>query len=103
MVAGRDPGSAPTGASQACWSEAGDASHVGVSNKSRYLFSGGGSNTVSLPNTAADALREGEWHDTTFVNYLRICFRWGGLPGLECQARHQQKDLAILTEGLVPM
>jgi len=24
-----------------------------------------------------------EWPDTTLVNYLRECFRWGGFPGFD--------------------
>lgn len=65
--------------------------------------SGGGPYHILLPNAAADALLLGEWHQTTFVNYLRLCFRWGGLPGLEHAAAVPRKDLAVLTEGLLPL
>lgn len=64
---------------------------------------GGGYYTLTLPNASADALVDYEWHDTTFVNYLRICFKWGGFPGLECKRRRPEKELAFLTEGLLPI
>jgi hypothetical protein len=51
----------------------------------------------------------GEWHNTTFVNYLRICFRQGGLPGLQIVCKDpsayatMEKDVKSLTEGLLPV
>lgn len=44
---------------------------------------------VMVPSSAADVALDREWHKTTFVNYLRICCRWGGFPGLEF---HRDKD-----------
>lgn len=58
---------------------------------------------VVLPQSSADTHLSGEWHDTTFVNYLRICFRWGGLPGLQLSPHPPLRDLAHLTEGLLPL
>ena len=46
-------------------------------------ISGGLPYSVALPNEAIDAPLLYEWHNTTFVNYLRICFRFGGFPGFE--------------------
>jgi len=69
----------------------------------KYLIAGGGSYTVKLPYTAADAPLEYEWHETTFVDYLRTCFRWGGFPGLACASRPPEKELAFLTRGLLPI
>ncbi|WIG59077.1 MAG: hypothetical protein OJF49_001824 [Ktedonobacterales bacterium] len=66
-------------------------------------YPGGGDYTVALPNAASDSTLDYEWHHTTFVNYLRICFRWGGFPGLECKRRRPDKELAFLTEGLLPI
>ncbi len=43
--------------------------------------SGGAPYGMELPCQAADAPLVEEWHETTFVDYLRICFRWGGFPG----------------------
>jgi hypothetical protein len=69
----------------------------------KYGVSGGGSYVVKVPNPAADASFEYEWHDTTFVNYLRICFRWGGFPGLECKTQRPEHELALLARGLLPI
>src|SRR5690242_7783242 len=65
--------------------------------------SSGGPYVVVLPDAAADARLHNEWHRTTFVNYLRICFRWGGFPGWECVEPRPDSDLAFLTEGLLPI
>jgi hypothetical protein len=45
--------------------------------------SGGGPYALEVPCEAVDGLVLEEFHLTTFVNYLRICFRWGGFPGWE--------------------
>ncbi len=45
--------------------------------------SGGEPYGVELPCAAADAPLVNEWHETTLVEYLRLCFRWGGFPGWE--------------------
>jgi hypothetical protein len=57
---------------------------------------------MTVPNRAADGLLLNEWHNTTFVGYLRTCFRWAGLPGLE-MCRNPPEELASLTEGLLPI
>jgi hypothetical protein len=69
----------------------------------KYAVSGGGPYTIRLPDAAIDAPLEYEWHKTTFVNYLRICFRWGGFPGLESRIHRPDRELAYLTEGLLPI
>jgi hypothetical protein len=43
--------------------------------------SGGAPYAMAVPNEGLDGLFLWERHQTTFVNYLRICFRWGGFPG----------------------
>ena len=57
-----------------------------------------------------------QWHDAgidgtlplnsspkvTFVEYLRICFRWGGFPGMANWPEVPVEDLATLTRGLLP-
>ena len=43
--------------------------------------SGGVPYGVEVPSRSGDCLLIGEHHQTTFVNYLRIAFRWGGFPG----------------------
>ncbi len=54
---------------------------------------------IILPNPAADAPVRDEPHQTTFVNYLRTCFRWGGFPGFE-YADERPADLEHLVKGL---
>ncbi|NWG22439.1 MAG: hypothetical protein HXY39_19195 [Chloroflexi bacterium] len=53
---------------------------------------------VVLPNPAADAPVGDEPHHTTFVNYLRTCFRWAGLPGLEHSEEHQEIVNRLVSE-----
>lgn len=64
---------------------------------------GSGQYIVALHNAGADAIIENEWHETTFVKYLRICFRWGGFLGLACKSRKPEKELAFLTRDLLPI
>src|SRR5215469_13080544 len=49
----------------------------------KYDISGCGAYEIAIPNLAADARLLTERHRTTFVNYLRICFRWAGFPKLD--------------------
>jgi hypothetical protein len=44
-------------------------------------YSGGPPYALEVPNIGVDGLLLWEPHQTTFVNYLRIAFRWGGCPG----------------------
>lgn len=59
--------------------------------------------SVTLPDAAADAALKGEPHDTTFIGYLRVAFRWGGFPGWAQSTDAPQKELALLTDGLLPI
>jgi hypothetical protein len=69
--------------------------------------SGGAPYGIALPNAAADALVECEWHGTTFVDYLRTCFRWGGFPGFEMvreeEGHRPFAHIAFLTRDLLPI
>jgi hypothetical protein len=58
-----------------------------------------------VPNAAVDAPLRNEWHETTFLNYLRIAFRWGGFPGFERYPDELRpvEAIAYLTEGLLPI
>ncbi len=69
----------------------------------KYFVSGAGAYEVRVPCLAADAPLEGEWHDVTFVEYLRVCFRWGGFPGLLCAPHPPADDVALLTRELLPL
>jgi hypothetical protein len=57
--------------------------------------------SIAAPDLAADALLLGERHQTTFVSYLRLCFRWGGFPGWEGQPGAPTREIAFLSEGLL--
>jgi hypothetical protein len=65
--------------------------------------SGGGPYTIRFPDASVDALLRGDEAYGTFVEYLRICFRWGGFPGLRAAAKPPREELAYLTEGLSPL
>jgi hypothetical protein len=65
--------------------------------------SGGPPYSVAVPNEGADGLLLWERHQTTFANYLRICFRWGGFPGwdrgsLDGWAKPPTPPPSLLTE-----
>ena len=63
--------------------------------------SGGDPYTITIPNACADAEFEYEWHHTTFVNYLRKAFEWGGFPGWQRDKKPPRAAIAKLTEGLL--
>jgi hypothetical protein len=65
--------------------------------------SGGDPYTITVPNAAADAELECEWHHTTFVGYLRKVFDWGGFPGWERAAAPPREAIAQLTRDLLPI
>jgi hypothetical protein len=71
----------------------------------KYDISGCGGYEMAIPNPAADARLLTEQHRTTFVKYLRICFRWAGFPKLEQVAGAPATVSAIsaLTRGLLPI
>ena len=70
---------------------------------SKAFESGGDPYAVKLPQPAADCLFLNERHNTTFVEYLRIAFQWGGFPGWERAATRPEKELEFLREGLQPI
>jgi hypothetical protein len=57
---------------------------------------------ITLPDAGAD-FKFDDWHKTTFVNYLRKVFQWGGFPGWERSQNPPRKELAELSEGLLPL
>ena len=70
-------------------------------NYFKYGISGAGAYAIRLPHKAFDAPLLLERHNTTFVNYLRICFQWGGFPGLAHENRLTQDVCTFLTKDLV--
>jgi hypothetical protein len=71
----------------------------------KYDVSGCGGYEIAIPNLAADARLLTERHRTTFVNYLRNCFRWAGFPNLEQVpgAPAAVSALSVLTRDLLPL
>lgn len=74
--------------------------------------SGGSPYGMAVPNEGVDGPFLEEGHKTTFVNYLRICFRWGGFPGWDAKIRRRSWAsppspppplLAELAEALLPI
>ena len=55
---------------------------------------------VEVPNERDDPALLEECHHTTFVGYLRLCFEWGGFPGLERAGANHTWPLEKLKDGL---
>lgn len=66
-------------------------------------ISGGAPYGVKLPFDGADPAFAEEPHALPFVDYLRLCFRFGGFPGLEhfTKQANVRSLVAHLTEGLL--
>jgi hypothetical protein len=62
--------------------------------------SGGEPYEIGVPDPAADARVLNERHDLLFVDYLRLCFRFGGFPGYEGRTG-LPPEIDRLREGLV--
>ena len=63
-------------------------------------ISGGDPYAVSAPDPAADARLLNERHDLFFVEYLRLCFRFGGFPGYDGQT-NIPAEIESLRSGLL--
>lgn len=72
----------------------------------KFNNSGGDPYFITAPNASIDGTFHDSYHDITFVEYLRLCFRSGGLTDLE-QEEHSIKEvgdtLAYLRDGLLPI
>jgi hypothetical protein len=69
----------------------------------KYYTSGSGGYCIELDAPSTDGLIEGGWLRTSFVEYLRIAISWGGFPGIGRWHKRPEKDIAYLTEGLLPL
>jgi hypothetical protein len=76
---------------------------IAVDYDLKYNISGSGAYEIELPDARVDAPLLKEWHQTTFVNYLRICFHYGGLPGLEFIRNLIPDTLEYLRKDLLPI
>lgn len=75
--------------------------------------SGGAPYGIELPCGEMDAIVANEWRNTTFVNYLRICFAWGGFPGFAGESdgktwnlknsKTMPPQIDLLRTGLLPI
>jgi len=45
----------------------------------------------------------GDWHEVTFVEYLRSVFQWGGFPGWERYPDPPVEELNSLAKDLLPV
>ena len=59
--------------------------------------------TLEVPNPAADSRLGDSGRGTSFVEYLRTAFRWGGFPGWAHQANAPERELRLLADGLLPI
>jgi len=62
--------------------------------------SGGNAYEMAVPDLRADGELLNERHNLFFVDYLRLCFRFGGFPGYDGQSR-VPGEIATLTAGLI--
>jgi len=65
-------------------------------------ISGGAPYELELPSSAADGVLLNEWHNATFVAYLREAFRWAGVPGWS-RAPHTAARVAAIARELVSL
>ena len=63
--------------------------------------SGGDAYEISIPDLRADGELLNERHRLMFVDYLRLCFEFGGFPGYEGRSR-VPTELDLLRDGLLP-
>lgn len=77
--------------------------YIAASDRTKANLLGGGFYSIMIPNASADAPLENEWRHTTFVDYLRRVFEWGGFPGWERDANPPRDLIARLTEGLLSL
>jgi uncharacterized protein DUF6745 len=64
--------------------------------------SGGEPYAMAIPDLRADGELLNERHHLFFVDYLRLCFRFGGFPGYD-GAAEVPKEIATLSQGLIPI
>jgi hypothetical protein len=63
--------------------------------------SGGDPYQLAVPDLRADGELLNERHRLFFIDYLRLCFRFGGFPGYEGIDRDIPAEIATLSEGLL--
>ncbi|HLZ56291.1 MAG TPA: hypothetical protein VKR06_05020 [Ktedonosporobacter sp.] len=64
--------------------------------------SGGSAYAIRIPNATADAVVLNEKHQTTLVNYLRLCCLYAGFPALEMMPYSLTTHLDELRRDMLP-
>jgi hypothetical protein len=67
----------------------------------KFGYSGSGEYGIMVPCRAMDGDLLLEPHATTFINYLRLCIRRGGFPGLGEYCTLQEEAFVYLTKDLI--
>jgi hypothetical protein len=62
--------------------------------------SGGDPYEIDVPDAATDARVRNERHDLLFIDYLRLCFRFGEFSGYEGQTE-LPPEIDRLRDGLI--
>jgi hypothetical protein len=57
---------------------------------------------MAIPDLRADGELLNERHQLFFVDYLRLCFRFGGFPGYDGAAK-VPAEIATLSAGLIEL
>lgn len=65
--------------------------------------SGGSPYSILLGEQTIDGVLTGDRGYGTFVEYLRLCFCWGGFPGFKRSNNLPAEELAYLTKDLLPI
>jgi hypothetical protein len=79
---------------------------ISVDSALKYGYSGSGGYCIKIPCKAFDTRFELENETLMFVDYLRICFQWGGFFGLASAKEKAlpsltSEELTFLTQGLL--
>ena len=77
--------------------------HVSPDELHKANISGGDPYSMRLPDKSADAILLYTANETTFVQYLRRSFAWGGFPGWEGSGKAPTEQINFLREGLLPI
>lgn len=64
-------------------------------------YSGGPPYELEVPNSGVDGPLRWERHQTTFVNYLRIAFRWAGCPGWDRDVLDERQAPSVLVPAVL--
>jgi len=85
------------------WEALGEAGAICIAPDALHKadHSGGEPYEIAVPDLRADGEVRNEPHDLFFVDYLRLCFRWGGFPGWEAAGSAAPRELEELRAGLL--